>query len=247
MKQAQALYTTLLLATCAPAVAQSDLCSNSAPGLPLNSTVNFTTFAARSDIQQTCGAGDAIDVWFRFIAPFINTFRFTVSSDVLDPTVALFGSCGGSALACNDDASAATADAEVSQFMITGQSVLVRIAANYFDEGPFTVLVTSHPPPVAGACCLGSICRVLLQTDCTPSATGGARFAGANLPCNPAGNATSPCCHADFNQSGSVTVQDLFDFLDPWFAGSPAGDVNHNGDTGLQDLFDYLAFWFAGC
>ena len=28
-------------------------------------------------------------------------------------------------------------------------------------------------------------------------------------------------CPADFNLSGSVTVQDLFDYLDLWFAGCP--------------------------
>lgn len=241
------LFAALLLLASTPAIAQSDFCSNSAPGLPLNTTVNFSTFAAGSEIQQTCGAGDALDVWFRFIAPSINTFRFTVSSDVLDPTVALFGSCGGSALACNDDASAATADAEVSHFMISGQTVLVRIAANFFDEGPFTILVTSQPPPVAGACCFGSTCLILVQADCIPSATAGARFAGASVPCNPAGNTTSPCCRADFNQTGGVTVQDLFDFLDRWFAAAPEADIDRVNGVGVQDLFDYLNLWFAGC
>jgi hypothetical protein len=58
----------------------------------------------------------------------------------------------------------------------------------------------------------------------------------------------NPCaCHADFNHSGGLEVQDIFDFLAAWFAGSPS--ANFNGVNGLevQDIFDFLAAWFAGC
>jgi hypothetical protein len=41
-------------------------------------------------------------------------------------------------------------------------------------------------------------------------------------------------------------VQDIFDFLNAWFAGSPAGDFNGGGLT-VQDIFDFLNGWFAGC
>ncbi len=53
-------------------------------------------------------------------------------------------------------------------------------------------------------------------------------------------------CAADFNHSGDLTVQDIFDFLNGWFAGSPAADFNGGGLT-VQDIFDYLNAWFAGC
>jgi hypothetical protein len=32
---------------------------------------------------------------------------------------------------------------------------------------------------------------------------------------------TTPVCAADFNQSGIVSVQDIFDFLAAYFAGCP--------------------------
>lgn len=35
------------------------------------------------------------------------------------------------------------------------------------------------------------------------------------------GTASTPTCTADFNRDGSATVQDLFDFLNSWFAGCP--------------------------
>lgn len=67
-----------------------------------------------------------------------------------------------------------------------------------------------------------------------------------------------PDCHlADFDTSGSVTVQDLFDFLDHYFGGclgfsNPStscyrsADVNNSGGISVQDIFTYLAAFFAG-
>ncbi|MFN7020566.1 MAG: GC-type dockerin domain-anchored protein [Phycisphaerales bacterium] len=54
-------------------------------------------------------------------------------------------------------------------------------------------------------------------------------------------------CIADFNNSGEVTVQDLFDFFAAYFAGDPRADVNNDGTLAVQDIFDYLALYFAGC
>jgi hypothetical protein len=58
-------------------------------------------------------------------------------------------------------------------------------------------------------------------------------------------------CPCDFNQSGALEVQDIFDFLNAWFAGDIRTDFNHSGDLQVQDIFDYLGCWFqptgAGC
>lgn len=54
-------------------------------------------------------------------------------------------------------------------------------------------------------------------------------------------------CRPDFNQSGSVTVQDIFDFLAAWFAVNPTADFNSTAGVTVQDIFDFLAAWFAGC
>lgn len=57
----------------------------------------------------------------------------------------------------------------------------------------------------------------------------------------------APICPADFNDSGSVTVQDIFDFLAAYFGNDPAADFNGVGGVSVQDIFDYLAAYFAGC
>ncbi len=54
-------------------------------------------------------------------------------------------------------------------------------------------------------------------------------------------------CAADFNNSGAVSVQDIFDFLAAYFMADPAADFNHSGAVSVQDIFDYLAAYFVGC
>ncbi|HMN40660.1 MAG TPA: GC-type dockerin domain-anchored protein [Phycisphaerales bacterium] len=51
---------------------------------------------------------------------------------------------------------------------------------------------------------------------------------------------------ADFNLSGQISVQDIFDFLNAWLAGDPRADFNGGGLT-VQDIFDYLNAWFVSC
>lgn len=50
-------------------------------------------------------------------------------------------------------------------------------------------------------------------------------------------------CACDWNGTGAVTVQDLFDFLACYFAGD--GDINNSGATTVQDIFDFLNCYFA--
>jgi hypothetical protein len=95
-----------------------------------------------------------------------------------------------------------------------------------------------------GACCTGATCSLVPSVSCSGLNT---RFVGAGTACNATGNAVTPCCLADFNASGDVSIQDLFDFLAAWFALTPAADINRAGGTTVQDLFDFLTAWFAGC
>ncbi len=49
-----------------------------------------------------------------------------------------------------------------------------------------------------------------------------------------------------FDHTGTLTVQDIFDFENAWFAGNAAGDQNDNGTLEVQDIFDFLNDWFLG-
>ncbi len=61
------------------------------------------------------------------------------------------------------------------------------------------------------------------------------------------GGACQPHCPADFNENGTATVQDIFDFLAAYFAATPSADFNGTGGITVQDIFDYLAAYFTGC
>jgi hypothetical protein len=52
---------------------------------------------------------------------------------------------------------------------------------------------------------------------------------------------------ADFNASGSLSVQDMFEFLAAYFGGDVRADVNRSMGLTVQDIFDFLAAYFAGC
>jgi hypothetical protein len=54
-------------------------------------------------------------------------------------------------------------------------------------------------------------------------------------------------CVGDFNHSGGVSTQDIFDFLNAWFAADPNADVNGADSLTVQDIFDFLNAWFLGC
>lgn len=93
-----------------------------------------------------------------------------------------------------------------------------------------------------GACCVSPSCTLVNSA----SACSG-RFVGPNTACNAVGNGVTPCCRADFNNSGTRDVQDIFAFLAAWFGNAPGSDFNGVNGRDVQDIFDYLAAWFAGC
>lgn len=106
-----------------------------------------------------------------------------------------------------------------------------------------TVVATRTVVGADGACCHGSTCSVV-----SASACGGVNqtFAGAGMACNATGVGTAPCCLADFNHVGGVTVQDIFDFLFAYFDAAGTADVN-GGGVSVQDVYDYLVLYFGGC
>jgi hypothetical protein len=54
-------------------------------------------------------------------------------------------------------------------------------------------------------------------------------------------------CRGDFNHSGNVSVQDIFDYLGAFFSDDPLADFDGQSGVTLQDLFDYLTAFFTGC
>jgi probable HAF family extracellular repeat protein len=54
-------------------------------------------------------------------------------------------------------------------------------------------------------------------------------------------------CDGDYNRDGVLSVSDIFDYLNGWFAGDTRADTLRNGVLSVQDIFEFLMRWFAGC
>jgi hypothetical protein len=100
-----------------------------------------------------------------------------------------------------------------------------------------------------GICCRGSTCNTTTtQANCTTTGF----LAGATFPTGPTcvGSSNTHCCYADYNKQGGITVGDIFDFLNDWFASSPFANTGGTGaaaQLAVQNIFDFLNAWFAGC
>lgn len=54
-------------------------------------------------------------------------------------------------------------------------------------------------------------------------------------------------CPGDFDLRGTVTVQDIFEYLFAYFTADPRADLDGSGTVTLQDLFAYLVAYFSPC
>jgi len=130
----------------------------------------------------------------------------------------------------------------------TGTSCAIVLGFNCASgyQGDFSSCSPNPCLPQTGACCCGSTCSLTAMAGCNGANTS---FSGTGTACNAFGvNNTTPCCFADYNQSGTVGVQDIFDFLAAYFGMDGCADINASGPPpSVQDIFDYLATYFAGC
>jgi hypothetical protein len=128
------------------------------------------------------------------------------------------------------------------------------------DAGDFTAVftnacgaVTTQPATVTvgaptGACCNGSTCSVRTQAACAGASV---RFVGAGAACNAPGNATRPCCRADFDQDGTFTPADVVAFINAYSStpleNAARADFDGDGGVGPDDFYAFLNACFAGC
>jgi ELWxxDGT repeat protein len=54
-------------------------------------------------------------------------------------------------------------------------------------------------------------------------------------------------CPADYDNSGAVSVDDLFGFISDWFSGNLNTDTDNSGAPDMNDLMGYFNTWMGGC
>ncbi len=228
----------------------NDLCATP-QALPTGrfTTTIDTTYAATEPGLPTGGCngdplpGIANSVWYKFVPGAGGALMGTIDATTYDQIVVVFvGWCGSlTEIACFDRVPADLSTVPI----IAGMTHVICIGALESGPGGESQIDITIPgdAPAEGACCLGASCFVTMPALCTGQYT---MFAGLGTVCNPLPNNNGPCCRGNFNQTGGISVQDIFDFLSAYFASSTAADLSANGIS-VQDIFDFLSAYFAGC
>lgn len=221
-------------------------------GSTLLATTDFVLPAASCGIHP--GSGGGRDVFYAYTPTVTQPYRITLCGSNFDTVLAVLTDCSGSAssvVACNDD-SAICSDVLKSHLagvpLTAGFRYLIRIAGFDYvppDLGTYTLIIT---PVTMAVCCRGATCSLLPVNLCGPVPGSGGTVFGSGAACNTPGVPNTPCCFANYNKVSGINVQDIFDYLSDWFAGSSLAAVGGNGGTPptVQHIFDFLAVWFVG-
>lgn len=224
------------------------------------STTTATTSASLT--LAPCGTNngsDGVDVFFIFTPSVTTIYEISLCGSDFDTTLGVHSGCPASEsnrIFCNDDSGLLCNTPFFSRvsrlptaLLISGQNYYIRVAGFNGATGNFNLVVNA-----TGVCCRGTTCTTTLYTplSCAAVATSTVqtRFVNAVTNCNPTASATFPCCYSDFNHNNTIEVQDIFDYLNAWFAGSPYTRIGGDGvlPTRVQDIFDFLNLWFnQGC
>jgi hypothetical protein len=225
----------------------------------INETID-TSFAA-SELDEpagSCNAGAATgvqnSVWYTFTSGTGGPLTGSITNiyNAYDMIAVLYtGPCGAATLtevACWDEPEPMDlATPDFGSSVLTSGTTYYLVIGDWGAAGggaPTQINATVPGSAVSGACCRGTTCAVSAGAACTGINT---LYSGDGTTCNAPGNNTTPCCKANYNQVGGVTVQDIFDFLAGYFTGNTLADINGSGSVTVQDIFDFLAAYFVGC
>jgi hypothetical protein len=196
--------TGILMGAASAGFAELTLAVNNTPAVPGNNTCtnainvssggsfNGTTVGATNTASATCGSSaSSPDVWYSFTAPCTGTLQLdtcgTQANTGFDTVLAVYSSCGGTQLACNDDhggaggGSCGLRDSFISLPVTAGTNYRIRVAGFNNTTGAFTLRVNMAEP--ANNACANAI---QVGNGSTPFATCGATTDGPNEPgaCN---------------------------------------------------------------
>lgn len=127
-----------------------------------------STAATGTDITPSCSDNDFKDVWHCWTADCTGQVSVTTCGSDLDfdTTLAVFSSCGGAMISCDDDS--CQAQNSISQSMITfeavsGTTYYFRVAGYNGDSGQYTLTVE----PCKNACCRDDgLCALSAAAQC---------------------------------------------------------------------------------
>jgi hypothetical protein len=95
--------------------------------------------------KSSCGCNDDYAVWYSYTPRSNETVTISLCGSAFDTTLAVFDSCGGIELACNDDYCALQSELTID--LTAGQTYLIRVAGYNGQMGDYilTIMETTSP------------------------------------------------------------------------------------------------------
>ncbi|MEX1025402.1 MAG: hypothetical protein WD226_10025, partial [Planctomycetota bacterium] len=127
------------------ASAQGATCATAAP-IAGTGTFNFSNVGATNDGPAFACGNIAADVWYAWTAPASDSYTFdTCTGTSFDSVLAVYDTCGGTLLDCNDDTCGLQSEIQVSA--VAGATYLIRLGGRNGAQGSGTLTVVGTPPP----------------------------------------------------------------------------------------------------
>ncbi len=98
-----------------------------------------STIGATSTSESSCGYNDKYAVWHSYTPRSNKTVIISLCGSTFDTTLAVFDSCGGIELACNDNY--CDLQSELTIDLIAGQTYLIRVAGYDGQTGDYTLTI----------------------------------------------------------------------------------------------------------
>lgn len=139
------------------AIPGNDTCENAA-GISLGTVSGSTNGALPSlglTIAGCANIADSPDVWYTFTSTCAGPYRFTTAG-TSDTALAVFASCGGSILGCNDDIGGGNLNSQVDVNLAANQTVLVRVGGFRNRSGDFDLTASYQGASPANDNCTGA-------------------------------------------------------------------------------------------
>jgi len=132
----------VITATLDPFIA-GDVCTD-ATVVTEGAVYNGSTTSGQGSDLTSCAFGDNVDVWHSYTAVQTTTATVSLCGSSFDTTLAVFDSCGGAELVCNDDGCGLAS--ELTLDVTTGTTYLIRVAGFNGSEGDYSLLITEQMP-----------------------------------------------------------------------------------------------------
>ncbi len=141
----------------------NDNCANAIALTLGGAPISGTTILSNTDGTSTCDIGGR-DVWYKITTPSLGDISVNTCASAIDTVISLYASCGGAAIACNDDCGGAPCGGTSSCLTATSQpagTYLIRVSDKGIGSGgSFNVsasFVGPTPPSVTATATPNSV------------------------------------------------------------------------------------------